>query len=294
MYNYKSLFNDIYNNIFLNLLNDEIDIFLCGGVAPEIVMHTKKVLRDYVRDELEKISKYNVWYPEKLFDYNICEEKSDMLTLEEYLGEHCDMLMLICNSMGTAAELGAFSSNDKTLEKLFVLNGEEYERKDSFIENGPIKKLKREKGSDRIIRYNNEKTDIMEKIRKVINKKYYYYQKPRKEKKFSSLDDFSSVCVFLIIIIFLFDSVTEKLLYGELSEFIDSHHNKIDIEIVTHAAINRLFDAELIKKEEQNYYLEKKGEDKVRELLKSNKKIVNVQDINYIRMKILKMPQYYQ
>lgn len=66
----------------------------------------------------------------------------DMLTFEELLAELSDSIIVIVESDGTKCELGAFTLNDRLCEKLIIINDEKYSNMNSFINHGPIKKLK--------------------------------------------------------------------------------------------------------------------------------------------------------
>ena len=69
--------------------------------------------------------------------------QNDSLTFEGLIAEVSDEIVLIVESAGTICELGAFSFSDKINKKIFVLNDLKHEEDNSFINRGPIKKLRR-------------------------------------------------------------------------------------------------------------------------------------------------------
>ena len=56
----------------------------------------------------------------------LSRKKYDLFTLENFLAENSDLIMIVCESPGSFTELGAFTSNEKTLRKLVVLIQKKY------------------------------------------------------------------------------------------------------------------------------------------------------------------------
>ena len=72
----------------------------------------------------------------------------DLLSFEEILAELSDSIILFLESYGTVCELGAFAMKENLLNKLLVFNGQEHFGEKTFINDGPIRKLKsRREGS---------------------------------------------------------------------------------------------------------------------------------------------------
>lgn len=76
---------------------------------------------------------------EKLYETN---SSIDLLTFEELLAELSDEIIIVVESQGTICELGAFALDKKLMKKLYVINDSNYENKDSFINAGPIRKIR--------------------------------------------------------------------------------------------------------------------------------------------------------
>lgn len=76
---------------------------------------------------------------ESLYDFN---GKHDALTFEHLLAALSHNIVIILESYGTVCELGAFSSNPELVDKIYVFNDIIFESENSFINTGPIRKIK--------------------------------------------------------------------------------------------------------------------------------------------------------
>lgn len=113
----KVIIEKIYNDVFLHIQHSNIDLFLCGGASNK--SYTSN--RDELRKRLEKDKKLSIFYPEDMFMELLSRKKYDLFTLENFLAENSDLIIIVCESPGSFTELGAFTSNEKTLRKLVVL-----------------------------------------------------------------------------------------------------------------------------------------------------------------------------
>lgn len=139
------IIDKIYNNIFIKLYLDTCCVFLCGGIG-------KECIRDKTRLHLEK-NDIQVLYPEDLFIemFNKNKKKS-LLDYENFLGKSSDYILIICESFGSAAELGAFVQNAEIKDKVLIAINKKYIRNNSFIMDGPVKSIKN-KDPKRIFEY---------------------------------------------------------------------------------------------------------------------------------------------
>lgn len=112
-------------------------VFLCGkDISIDDGGNRKLISELYSKNRRDIISVYS----ERLFtifDLNMV----DLLSFEELLAELSDGIILFVESYGTACELGAFAMRDELLDKLLVINGREHIGKNTFINDGPIKKV---------------------------------------------------------------------------------------------------------------------------------------------------------
>ena len=161
MYKYKpksDVFNEIFTRIYSKLECNIIYVFLCGGDCKESKDHNKKnnhQIRNKIKQFLEILSdnKVKVLYPEELFfekgSKNITKffKNRDLLELETILAHNANIVCIICESIGSATELGAFTNyreanNNALLDKLVAVTYKKYEKdKPSFISEGPIKRI---------------------------------------------------------------------------------------------------------------------------------------------------------
>jgi len=65
----------------------------------------------------------------------------DYLSLEETLADYSDCILILVESPGAQAELGAFTVKDKLAQIVLAVNRKEFEGSKSFITKGPIAKI---------------------------------------------------------------------------------------------------------------------------------------------------------
>jgi len=158
---------DIYNpsNTF------KTTIFLCGA---DILQ------KDKVRYKIAEIMKqnwffsYDIIFPEDIFDELLySSKKRDLLSLEGLLADSVDAIILIPESPGSFAELGAFANDEKLRKKLICLVDRKYKRDKSFINQGPLKLVKKENSHGLIFidpnNIANEMSKLLHSLRKMKN-----------------------------------------------------------------------------------------------------------------------------
>ncbi|MEQ9520473.1 MAG: retron St85 family effector protein [Parvibaculum sp.] len=120
-------------------------VFLCGGPINDKADECKYSVRQFILDRLFTSSpslarrvvlaeQINDWYKDAHF--------GDLLDFENHLSHLAHTVVLVLESPGAIAELGAFALMPSIAEKLFVLMNGEYAQSNSFIELGPIKFLR--------------------------------------------------------------------------------------------------------------------------------------------------------
>ena len=135
--NNQEIIQRIYEKIYKQFNTGVIDVFLCGG--------TDKIsIRNTLRLYLLKNKGIRVLYPEDLFlELLNINKEYNLLELENFLAENCDIVCIICESPGSLVELGAFVNNKNLSEKVVALIEKNKAKKQSFIMLGPIKSLKK-------------------------------------------------------------------------------------------------------------------------------------------------------
>lgn len=271
----------IYKEIFCNTCDTSIDIFLCGGAKIK-----SKVNRDTVRRNLERHSfLFNIFYPEDLFIELLNKKEYDLLSLEKYLAENSDFIVIVCESMGSAAELGAFINNSETISKVIVLQNVKFKNIKSFISEGPIKYMKK-KYKNHVLYYKNDPNKIANQLKSILKKEK---ECSEKNKYFKDIDCISGQCNYILFLLYLFDSLERTTLLSyidNVDKIKDSDLNKL-----YQSSLNRLFNIGLVKtntENKKNLELTKKGVEKVEYMIENNLLISYRKEIlNDIRLKIM-------
>lgn len=125
------------------LKSDDVSIFLCGGSSPSEEAFRRK-LGNRISATKSKY-RYSVFYPEDLFvELILGHQRQDLLTLENLLAKSVSAVVILPQSPGTFAELGAFANHPQLKNKLVVVMDSRYERSQSFITTGPVRYLRKE------------------------------------------------------------------------------------------------------------------------------------------------------
>lgn len=131
----KKIRDDIYKPAY----SFKTTVFLCGADISQ---------KDKIRYKIANALKWEFWYdiiyPEDIFDELLYSSKTkDLLSLEALLADSVDAIVLIPESPGSFAELGAFANDEKLRKKLICVVDEKYKKDKSFINQGPLKLVKK-------------------------------------------------------------------------------------------------------------------------------------------------------
>ena len=130
----KKIKDDIYKPVF----SLKTTVFLCGAdINLESMMRFKvaEILKDYYFIDLK--------YPEHIFEELLFNATTNnLLYLENLLARSVDVIVMIPESPGSFAELGAFASNEFLSKKMVCLLDEKYKKVKSFINQGPIRQVR--------------------------------------------------------------------------------------------------------------------------------------------------------
>lgn len=147
-------------------------VFLVGAARS-----APSALRAQIREELAgkpRIPGFDVYYPEDLFEELLRggEKGADLLELENLLAENVHAIVIVLESAGAIAELGAFANHDKLRGRLVVVVDSKYKRARSFIMLGPVSYLGR-KTTSKIIYHDFKRPDLRklgEEVRGAVRK----------------------------------------------------------------------------------------------------------------------------
>lgn len=107
-------------------------VFLCGGAGMPARVH----LREYFEKTLSDV---RFFYAEGVWEHIASRPGVGALKMEADLAELADLVLIVVESPGTFAELGAFSLSDPLRRKLVALVDKSYEGETSFIATGPLR-----------------------------------------------------------------------------------------------------------------------------------------------------------
>lgn len=107
-------------------------LFLCGAAVSE----PRDSLRKYL---LRRVSGINVFYAERVWEQIASSGGRSALEMESDLAMLADMLVIIVESPGTFAELGAFSLSKELRKKILPIVDRKYRHENSFISTGPLR-----------------------------------------------------------------------------------------------------------------------------------------------------------
>lgn len=284
--------NEIYNEVFCNIQHGTIDLFLCGAASTK----EKISYRDIIRSKLEDNSNLSILYPEDMFMEMLNRKKYDLLTLEKFLANNSDIILIVCESPGSFTELGAFVNNSDTLEKVVILLQTKYKNTKSFIRLGPVEHV-RMKNKNSIIYFNHNIDEAIDKIKKYLKNRFRYLGYKRKESKIKDLNLISGQYYFIILLLYFYQELSVKMLVDNLKKLYKMKYNIEEFDIIYSSAIKRLFKEGLIKKEEPSekviqYKLTDKGYDFASLLLSYVSLENRTRAIDKIRLKIM-YSQYY-
>jgi len=133
----------IKKEVFEPRRNLKTSIFLCGKDINDLNSIRYKVA-DVFTNRFWYSFEFDVVYPEDIFQELLYASGStDLLSLENLLVDSVDVVVVIPESAGSIAELGAFANNEKLRRKMVCVLRKEFRKDKSFINQGPVKLIKR-------------------------------------------------------------------------------------------------------------------------------------------------------
>ena len=212
----KKLSIKIKNDFFKPINTFKISIFICGADLSQ---------KDKVRYKISNGIKnswfsylYDLIYPEDIFDELLYSSKSkDLLSLENMLAESVDVILIIPESPGSFAELGAFSSNKKLRRKIVCVVNNKYKKNKSFINQGPIKLIKDSNKQGMLFIDINDISKEIPKILSAVKKTKKNNYKNTTKISLLQLDSFLLTTIYLLEPVNEKDIENIKSFYKELS-----------------------------------------------------------------------------
>lgn len=250
----KKIICEIYTDIFCRFDEQYIIVFLCGGASYK----GKKSLRDKMRVLLEndKGRYYSqlpikIFYPEDLLIEVLNKTKdADLLSYEQLMANNSNIIAIICESAGSLVELGAFTNNDYTVNKVIAAVDKKRVKDKSFIMLGPIKYLKK-RNKLNVVEYGSDELEFSHKLSKNIREKYIKSTKNRE----MSLSTIVGMHYFIQLLLYFFKILNSKELV-EIIHYVGSVYNVTldEFNVIFNAALKLLFqDKQIVKMLTQRY-----------------------------------------
>lgn len=276
----KKLAKRIRDDFYKPINTYKINVFLCGA---DISLTNK--LRFKVAKEFSHFWNaywYEIIYPEGIFDELLYSSKSkDLLSLENLLADSVDVILIIPESPGSFAELGAFANNERLRSKIVCIVDEKYKKNKSFINQGPIKLIKKANKRGVIFIDPNELHNEIDQIKSAINftKKNTIYK--------SNSVNLLQLDSFLLPTIYLLEPIKDRTLGKIIGEAINDIPNSFD---ATRTALTTLKKKKAVEYTVDGFKLTKLGLDQFKKLRKISSRI-KVQDeteaLDKLRLEIL-------
>jgi hypothetical protein len=147
------------------LKRDDVSIFLCGGSSTTEAQF-RRDLGAAIAGTKSKY-RYSVFYPEDMFvELILGHQRQDLLTLENLLAQSVSAVLILVQSPGTFAELGAFSNHPQLKNKLIVVMDPRYQNTQSFVNTGPIRHLR--KGTSSHVIYEKMEIKSLDNLTKAV------------------------------------------------------------------------------------------------------------------------------
>jgi len=143
----RALYDD-QDHTKLGFIRPSKFVFLCGGVISQ--NSPSNTLRDYLyrTRHLSTHLKADVVLAEEARDLYRSTKYRDLISFEEDIARIASLVLVIPESPGSLAELGAFASNAIIRQALCVIVQERYASDESFIRLGPIEYIIQNQGRD--------------------------------------------------------------------------------------------------------------------------------------------------
>ena len=256
---YMVILDTIYTDIFKRLRNNIVDVFLCGGASSKNELST----RDKLKIELEKNGKFRILYPEELFmDLLTTNKEQDLLSLEKVLARNCDYICIVCESVGSFVELGAFTNNSDTFDKVIALVQTKYKNQNSFLMLGPIAYIK-SKNKKKVIFYNKNIEDSSKELMSTISKLV------KGNRTSGDIDNIVGMHYFTLCVLYFFREIDVLVFIDLLKKILVKYFDKtfinepIKFNLLFRPAIKLLYKARLVEQKKfagkNSYKITSKG-----------------------------------
>eukprot|EP01133_Synstelium_polycarpum_P018996 gene18996-22739_t len=211
---------------------------------------------------LNKKKRFEIFYPEDIFDDLLVGQGHSLLALESILANSVDAIVIFPESPGSFAEIGAFSNDEKLRNKIICFANKKFQRNKSFINYGPLRLVKSSK-SGTVAHINYEDIDDSEKSEKIYDELIDALSKIRKlNPTRRHVGNILEAEHFLLPCIYLVDNIGNVSMY-KILESVTKLDSKF-CEIATKSALGRLVAKRFITRNLNGYSVTILGAESVR------------------------------
>lgn len=238
----------VYTDIFQDINQSQLDVFLCGGAS-----NKEKISdRDNIRKLLYKDKNIRILYPEDLFIEILNRDKeSDLLTLEGVLADNCDVICIVCESPGSLVELGAFTNNKKTINKVMAVLDKHRKRDKSFIMQGPVKMLKRNDKNSIVFYSPSDIDELCKKLENIFHLKKLFNIKHRAPKR--DINSIIGMHYYELLIVYFFNTLEYNRFIKYIKFiFLYKQYNVKEFNTIINPSIKYLYKQKYIQKFSEN------------------------------------------
>lgn len=221
--------------------NDSLIVFTCGAATTDSYTARRDYLIEYARNHFREASFFKA---EDAFPVFTEGHNNDLLSIEGDLARFSDCILIVVESPGACAELGAFANDKNLVDKLLIINDSEHRECTSFISKGPISK------ADKLSRFKPTiyvdlpritfvADSVCERIRNTI------VRQRRKRISLSSFEAYKSISpkerlLFLLDLINLFSPIHRAEIISILKHIYGNESFEIDTYLSLLRAMNLL------------------------------------------------------
>ena len=252
----------IKNKLFKPQSEKKTTVFLCGADVKDL-----SKVRAKIASVFKLYPRFELLYPEDLFD-DLLSGQGDhsLLELENILADSVDAIVIIPESPGSFAELGAFSNNQKLAEKIVCVSDKKFKREKSFINYGPIRLIKRSEYGQ-VIYEDYSNLDDKEAKHKLYRRVSSIISKIKKNNPVKrTITNILETENFILPCIYLMDEV-DRLSLVKLVESATGENLRL-CEIATKSSLSRLTASRKVTQTSQGFSVTQYGLDHVRDTYK--------------------------
>ena len=130
----------------LRIIRPSKPIFLCGGFISKPKKPRPVSLREYIYRNFKTAHPTDGQFVLAELANQLYRDTSypDLITFEEDIARIASIILVVAESPGSLAELGAFASNGIIRKRLRIILKEQHANEESFIRYGPVQRIKRD------------------------------------------------------------------------------------------------------------------------------------------------------